>query len=647
MKNILYILFAAVLFYSCTSTEDEPEFTTGKIQGSVVINGEPVNAAAILLTPGGGTKITGSDGYYNFSDLQPGRYELKVYKEGTQNFNKSIEIVAGKEEELAITLTKSTGKLSVNKAYIDMGSNESNNVAGFSILNEDDSELTWQITNAAGWIKKIDPQSGTVNANSAEAVVFTIDRNKLSANLEDNHASLVIRSTTAGDGSTAELLVTVFGIGDGTNTTIDNDADYIVIGDLYVQTKDISSGIDWTSANSLCQNSIVGGYNDWRLPDIDELAILYNNREAIGGFNDNCFYWSETTGYDYTYSKGIHFSNGSQSNQRKTAGYINYTAINARAVRKNVSPKVTISPASNISENSVTFNGEIAVAGTPAYTERGFVYGTAHLPTIEDTKVISYTSKSSDTFTETVTGLTMGTTYYVRAYATNSISTAYSEEITLTISNMLPEISTLPVTDIAETSVVLHGCIDSKGIPAYTERGFVYSTTFQNPTIDNDKQIVSGTGIGNFSKNLSGLTTGKTYYVRAYATNSEGTAYGTSISFKPESPHYVILETAKLMVQKEDITSSSINWTSAKSLCENSTIGGYTDWRIPTLNELSTMYSNRNIIGKFDTSYSSRYWSSTASSINYYYFIYFSDGSQGSNYYSYSYHHCRCVRSLP
>jgi hypothetical protein len=648
MKKLIYLTLVAVFVWGgCADNgSEEEQSTVAQVYGTVVANGEPVNAAAILLTPGGGTKITGSDGMYRFSDLQPGRYELKVYKEGFQSFNKSIDLAAGKDEELAITLSASTGKLSLNKAYIDMGSNESNNVAGFSIVNSSDTELAWSITNAAGWISKIEPTNGKVSANGSEAVVFTINRNKLSTNTIDNYATLLVRSTTAGDGSAAELLVTVFGTGDGTNTTIgDSDDDYVVIGDLYVQTKDISSSeINWTSANSLCENSILGGFDDWRLPTIDELATIYTKKEVIGGFTSKTstgFYWSSTF-YGSIFSI-MDFYDGSTYTTNDSSN-----KYSVRAVRKNVLPKVSILPASNISENSVTLNGKLEIAGNPAYTERGFVYGTNHNPTLPgDGKIISYTSKSDSAFSATLNGLTMGASYYVCAYITNSIGTVYSEELPIIVANQMAQVSTLQVSDIMETSAVFHGNIDSKGIPAYTEKGFAYSNVFRNPTIDDNKQPVSGAGIGEFSANISGLTSGAIYYVRAYATNNEGTAYGEAKSFTPNAPNVVVLPVAGLMVQKTDISgNSTVSWSTANSLCENSTLDGYTDWRLPTKNELAVLYNERNTIGGFvqSGSYSS-YWSSTfeyeTSYADYYWYQSFSNGSQG---YGYSAIKARCVR---
>jgi hypothetical protein len=62
-----------------------------------------------------------------------------------------------------------------------------------------------------------------------------------------------------------------------------------------------------------------------------------------------------------------------------------------------------------------------------------------------------------------------------------------------------------------------------------TARGVCWSPS-QNPTTSNPKSS-NGTGPGAYTSNLVGLTTKTTYYVRAYATNSAGTSYGTQVSF--------------------------------------------------------------------------------------------------------------------
>jgi len=75
----------------------------------------------------------------------------------------------------------------------------------------------------------------------------------------------------------------------------------------------------------------------------------------------------------------------------------------------------------------------------------------------------------------------------------------------------------------------LGGNVTSDGNATVTERGVVYATT-QNPTTTNNK-IVNTSGVGSFSSIVTGLSSGTTYYVRAYATNSVGTAYGTQVTF--------------------------------------------------------------------------------------------------------------------
>ena len=658
MKNLLISLMcmAAVLLCGC-SGEDEPapgpEPVPGveepaSVHGSVVINGEPVNAAAILLTPGGGVKITGSDGMYNFTDLVPGKYELKVFKEGCQSLNKSIELAAGRDEELVFTLAESDGGLSINKSYIDMGANESNNVAGFTIKNDGAADISWQITNAAAWITEITPESGSVPAAGATAVSFTINRSRLSSNTTDNYATLLVRSTTQGDGSVAELLVTVFGSGNGTNTANDNSGiDYVMVGDLYVQTRDVSaSAIDWESAQLLCENSTVGDFNDWRLPTIEELATIYNNKAAIGGFNDSISnssdYWSSTIPENSTSNRYyLDFFNGQRGSLKSSYD------MRARAVRKDVAPTVSVLSVSDISETSVTFNGRIDNNDAVKCSERGFVYSTEHLPTVTDTKVQSFTPQSSAEYSAEVRGLSLGTVYYLRAYAVaNRTDTVYSDELMLRYDNQLPIVSTQPVTDIGATTAVLHGTIESKGIPAYTERGFVYSSSVTNPTIESEEKIVvNGTGIGEFLTNISDLDCNVTYYVRAYATNGEGTAYGEAVSFYPEHPDYFVLKSAGLMVQKEDIA-SGVDFPSAESMCENSTVGGFTDWRLPTISELSAIYTNRELIGGFGIY--EYYWSSTKNPrySSAYYYIYFRDGSIKTREFN---ERCsvRAVRSLP
>jgi uncharacterized protein (TIGR02145 family) len=91
-------------------------------------------------------------------------------------------------------------------------------------------------------------------------------------------------------------------------------------------------------------------------------------------------------------------------------------------------------------------------------------------------------------------------------------------------------LSTAEVTDVKITTATCGGEVTNEGGMTLTERGICYSTT-QNPTVDNNKVVASGS-TGNFSSSITGLTGNLTYYVRAYAINSAGTTYGNEISFR-------------------------------------------------------------------------------------------------------------------
>lgn len=193
----------------------------------------------------------------------------------------------------------------------------------------------------------------------------------------------------------------------------------------------------------------------------------------------------------------------------------------------------TITTASISSTTSITASsgGDVTSNGGGTITARGVVWGTSTSPDI------SLMTKTTDgtgtgTFTSAITGLSPSTEYFVRAYATNSAGTAYGDELTfLTLSPpVLPTITTAAITNINSTIATGGGEVTSDGNAEVTARGIVWSQT-ANPTISSSGKTTDGTGTGSFTSSLSALTAEVTYFVRAYATNSEGTAYGSEVSF--------------------------------------------------------------------------------------------------------------------
>ena len=191
-------------------------------------------------------------------------------------------------------------------------------------------------------------------------------------------------------------------------------------------------------------------------------------------------------------------------------------------------PTVSTKTPSNISYTSATIGGNVSNDGGANVTERGIVYSTSKEPTISNSKVKNGSGTGS--FSCNLSNLQDGVTYYVRAYATNLKGTAYGEEKSLTTKTInLPTVSTTNTNNISYTSATVGGNISNDGGANVTERGIVYSTS-KGPTTLNSK-VKNGSGTGSFSCNLSNLQDGVTYYVRAYATNLKGTAYGEEESF--------------------------------------------------------------------------------------------------------------------
>ena len=100
-----------------------------------------------------------------------------------------------------------------------------------------------------------------------------------------------------------------------------------------------------------------------------------------------------------------------------------------------------------------------------------------------------------------------------------------------TLLNLLATITTKTVSDITDNSATLGGNITFAGFPEYTERGVCYSTS-RNPTTNDIKLTVAGNGAGEYTINATDLIPNTTYYVRAYAINDAGVAYGNEVSFK-------------------------------------------------------------------------------------------------------------------
>ncbi len=186
----------------------------------------------------------------------------------------------------------------------------------------------------------------------------------------------------------------------------------------------------------------------------------------------------------------------------------------------------TNSPTS-ITPTTVTIQGNITSDGGSSINERGFCISKLPNPSITN-KIQNGSGVGS--YISTITELTQNTTYYIKAYATNSVGTVYGNEVSFTTTGGIISLTTNPATDITVNSATLGGTILSDGGLEVTSRGICYGTS-PNPTIELNNKIVNGFGVGPFTNSITGLNIETTYYFRSFGTNSYGTFYGAQQSF--------------------------------------------------------------------------------------------------------------------
>lgn len=311
-SNILFFLIIALC--ACACAKDIVDLD-GDISGTVkdYSSGHFIENCKVTLSPGGKSTLTGEDGVYGFSDIEPGEYTVSFYKAGYNDESTSITVIAG-QVSTASTLLKAKSAFALSETVLDFGDLESGKL--FYAFNNSDQDCSFSISGIPGWLH-LSKEKGTVRAESSEAISADISRE------------------SEGFGEFSQVL-------------------------------------------NVSYSGKVSG----------SVALI------------------------------VKFSNVQKS-----------------------APKVSIADdAKNIGKDSFDITGAILATGGSQITSYGHCWSTSSAPTTNDSKTNLGATSATEQFTSQITGLSPFTTYYVRAYATNSEGTSYSNQIAVTTKDIDSEL---------------------------------------------------------------------------------------------------------------------------------------------------------------------------------------------------------------
>jgi len=197
-------------------------------------------------------------------------------------------------------------------------------------------------------------------------------------------------------------------------------------------------------------------------------------------------------------------------------------------------PSLTTTPVTEISGNYALSGGSISANGGSPVLSKGVVWSVNPTPALES-GTFTVDGAGNTHYGSYLQNLLPNTQYYTRAYATTSIGTGYGNELSFTTTtDFLPVVTVSSVDTVMATTASVSGRISSD-LPSITTHGFCWDTA-RLPTTALSTKTVKGTPLYTFSFDaITNLLPGSVYYIRAYATNSFGTAYSSEYSFVTDS----------------------------------------------------------------------------------------------------------------
>lgn len=561
----LLFLIVSFIFHSC-ATDVNIEETTGNLIGIVAdkTTGEPVPVVNLVLTPGGKSTVTGSNGSFSFKELDEGKYSISYTKDGYKNGETVVTVAAGIDSEAHLLIERVPAVITVDRDILDFGDASGTSSLSFKIVNPGYETLMWSISydKRCKWLKSVydsaEEYSGKLASGKTETLIVTIDRDELAAG--DNETVVVV---TSNNGS-SEIKIRAIG-----------------------QEK-ISPSLNILNVENLSSTSVIlhGEIVIPGTPSYTERGFVYSI-DATPTIENTISRLSSPVSSENKFSYTLdRLTLGDVYNARAYAISKIDTVYSTNEIRFNTTASVPIFTTTavtdvNLEKGSAVMNALIEFAGDPEYIERGFTYSEDNAPDIDDIKITASGSGTGE-FHVKVNNLELDKEYFVRSYVRTPVDVYYGNEISFVTATSLAEVTLINTSDpnTIDGSVVFNGGITYEGSPAYTERGFVYSLS-NNPTINDNKIIIDGKGIGAYSTKVSGLELDRTYYLRSYAINASGTSYS-----KNEIPFCI--PTTAPSVKISDITDFDLNNRSATIISNVTSVGD------PAYTERGVVYGLNN-----------------------------------------------------
>lgn len=554
---------------------------------------------------------------------------------------------------------------------LDFGAQESITSKSFNIFNNGTQNITCELNYECQWITSVTNITAPINPGQTVTITVVIDRTRLAGgenttllHIVSNNGSNEIKVKATGADIPTVTTANVTGVtatsascggnvtADGGTFVTDRGICWAMTNAPTIEGSHVSMGQGTGSFNCTMNNLSLNtkyyvrafatnnrgtAYGEQKtftttdgLPKITTTAVSnISATTAQGGGNvtDNGGYpitargicWN-TTGYPDI--NASHTTNGT-GNGSFTANMSNLspnTTYHVRAYATNSVgtsygsdvtfsttdglPVITISAVTNIMATSAVLNANITNDYGSAITERGFCWSMDQNPTVTDNSINVGTGTGA--FNGSATNLKMNTTYYVRAYARNSHGLNYSSQISFQTTDGLPTVTTTTPTKTG-TTVTTGGNVTSNGGFAVSARGVCYGTTPYPDLSSSHNHTSNGSGTGSFLSTFNMPSTG-IYYIRAYATNANGTSYGEQVTINHPYNDLPTFTYGGQTYRVAPAATTTMIWINANNYCNNLTLYGYSDWRLPSISELEIMHNRYKEIGGFNNS---DWWSMT------------------------------------